>query len=136
LHREYRPVQAVDHISFQLDQGELMGYIGPNGAGKSSTVKILSGILVPDSGRCEIEGRVSWKERIANAARIGVVFGQRTQLWWDLAVIESFDFFERYIPGSGNRLYPHKSGVGHPAGPGTPAGCSRPSTQSRSTNAL
>lgn len=89
--RDYRTVQALDHISFQIDQGELVGYIGPNGAGKSSTVKILSGILMPDSGRCEIEGRVPWKERIANAARIGVVFGQRTQLWWDLPVIESFD---------------------------------------------
>ena len=91
MHREYRTVQALDHISFQLDRGELVGYIGPNGAGKSSTVKILSGILVPDSGRCEIEGRVSWKERIANAARIGVVFGQRTQLWWNLPVEISSD---------------------------------------------
>ena len=91
LHREYRTVQALDHISFQLDQGGLVGYIGPNGGGKSSTVKILSGILVPDSGRCEIEGRVPWKERIANAARIGVVFGQRTQLWWNLPVEISSD---------------------------------------------
>ena len=84
--REYRTVQALAHISFKLGDGELVGYIRPNGAGNSSTLKFLSGILVPDSGRCEIEGRVPWKERIANAARIGVVFGQRTQLWWNLPV--------------------------------------------------
>ena len=89
--REYRTVRALDGISFELSQGELVGYIGPNGAGKSTTVKVLSGILVPDSGRCEIEGRVPWRDRIVNAANIGVVFGQRTQLWWDLPVIESFD---------------------------------------------
>jgi len=68
-----------------------VGYIGPNGAGKSTTVKVLSGILVPDSGTCLVSGRTPWKQRIAHVARIGVVFGQRTQLWWDLPVIESFD---------------------------------------------
>jgi ABC-2 type transport system ATP-binding protein len=68
-----------------------VGYIGPNGAGKSTTVKILAGILVPDSGRCEVLGRVPWRERVATVAQIGAVFGQRTQLWWDLPVIESFD---------------------------------------------
>ncbi|MCK5526122.1 MAG: ATP-binding cassette domain-containing protein, partial [Candidatus Latescibacteria bacterium] len=82
---------ALDGISFALEPGELVGYIGPNGAGKSTTVKVLAGILVPDSGRCEVLGRVPWKERIAYVRRIGVVFGQRTQLWWDLPVIESFE---------------------------------------------
>src|SRR5438067_2401345 len=89
--RRYREVRVLDGISFSIDQGELVGYIGPNGAGKSTTVKILAGILVPDSGRCQVLGRIPWKQRIAHVAGIGVVFGQRTQLWWDLPVIESFD---------------------------------------------
>jgi len=91
FHRRYRTVQALDGISFSVEPGELVGYIGPNGAGKSTTVKVLSGILVPDSGRCEVLGRIPWQDRIANAREIGVVFGQRTQLWWDLPVIESFE---------------------------------------------
>ena len=91
VHRHYRSVHALDGISFSLEPGELVGYIGPNGAGKSTTVKVLAGILVPDGGRCEILGRVPWRERVAHVQRIGVVFGQRTQLWWDLPVIESFD---------------------------------------------
>jgi ABC-2 type transport system ATP-binding protein len=91
VHRTYRTVHALDRVSFQIQPGELVGYIGPNGAGKSTTVKILSGILLPDSGSCQVLGRVPWKDRIAHVSRIGVVFGQRTQLWWDLPVIESFD---------------------------------------------
>lgn len=89
--RRYRTVAALSDVSFTLEPGELVGYIGPNGAGKSTTVKVLSGILVPDSGRCEVLGHVPWRERIAYVRQIGVVFGQRSQLWWDLPVIESFD---------------------------------------------
>ena len=89
--RTYRTVHALDGVSFSIERGELVGYIGPNGAGKSTTVKALSGILVPDSGRCEVAGRVPWTQRIAHVAEIGVVFGQRTQLWWDLPVVESFE---------------------------------------------
>jgi ABC-2 type transport system ATP-binding protein len=89
--RRYREVRALDGVSFAIERGELVGYIGPNGAGKSTTVKTLAGILVPDAGRVEIDGRVPWRDRLAHVARIGVVFGQRTQLWWDLPVIESFD---------------------------------------------
>jgi ABC-2 type transport system ATP-binding protein len=84
-------VRALDHVSFSISRGELVGYIGPNGAGKSTTVKILSGILVPDSGRVSVIGRTPWVDRIDYVRRIGTVFGQRTQLWWDLPVIESFD---------------------------------------------
>ena len=91
VRRRYRTIHALDGISFSLEPGELVGYIGPNGAGKSTTVKLLAGILVPDSGRCEVQGLVPWKERIAHVKRIGVVFGQRTQLWWDLPVVESFE---------------------------------------------
>src|SRR5262244_1209538 len=89
--RKHRDVQALAGVGFSLAAGELVGYIGPNGAGKSTTVKVLAGILVPDAGRVEVDGRVPWKDRIVHVARIGVVFGQRTQLWWDLPVIESFD---------------------------------------------
>ena len=89
--RSYRTVHALDGISFAVEPGELVGYIGPNGAGKSTTVKVLAGILVPDHGTCTVRGRVPWRDRIAHVAEIGVVFGQRTQLWWDLPVIESFE---------------------------------------------
>jgi ABC-2 type transport system ATP-binding protein len=89
--RRHRVVRAIDGISFAIERGELVGYIGPNGAGKSTTVKVLSGILVPDGGRVEVLGRVPWRERIEHVRRIGVVFGQRTQLWWDLPVLESFE---------------------------------------------
>jgi ABC-2 type transport system ATP-binding protein len=91
FHRRWRNVEALAGISFQLERGELVGLIGPNGAGKSTTIKILSGILEPTSGRCEVDGLTPWKQRIRHVARIGVVFGQRTQLWWDLPVIEGFD---------------------------------------------
>lgn len=89
--REHTLVKALDEVSFEIDEGELVGYLGPNGAGKSTTVKILSGILVPDGGTCKVMGRVPWRERINHVRQIGVVFGQRTQLWWDLPVIDSFE---------------------------------------------
>lgn len=91
FHRTYRDVEALRGVSFDISRGEMVGYIGPNGAGKSTTIKILSGILVPSSGRCEVNGVVPWKSRISYVSQIGVVFGQRTQLWWDLPVIESFE---------------------------------------------
>ena len=69
----------------------MVGYIGPNGAGKSSTIKVLSGILTPDSGSCTINGRIPWKERKEHVIEIGVVFGQRSQLWWDVPVFDSFE---------------------------------------------
>ena len=94
IHREYNTVKALEGISFKLDAGELVGYIGPNGAGKSTTVKVLSGILVPNSGRCEVLGNVPWKNRISHVKNIGVVFGQRSQLWWDLPVIDSFELLK------------------------------------------
>lgn len=95
--RKYRTLRAVDGVSFALEAGELCGYIGPNGAGKSTTIKILAGILVPDaSSRVEVDGRVPWRDRAEHVARLGVVFGQRTQLWWDLPVCESFSLL-RYI---------------------------------------
>jgi len=91
VRRRYREVVALHGVSFEISRGELVGYIGPNGAGKSTTIKILSGILVPSGGRCEVDGRVPWRQRVRHVARIGVVFGQRTQLWWDLPVVESLE---------------------------------------------
>ena len=88
--RETHEIRALDDLSFTIDDGEIVGYIGPNGAGKSSTIKVLSGILVPDSGECTINGRVPWKQRKQHVAEIGVVFGQRSQLWWDVPVTDSF----------------------------------------------
>ncbi len=87
--REYTWVRAVDGINFDLKPGELVGYIGPNGAGKSTTIKMLTGLLVPTSGEILVQGRIPWKSRRSYVANIGVVFGQRTTLWWDLPVIES-----------------------------------------------
>lgn len=91
FHRRHKVINAVDKIDFKINRGEFVGYVGENGAGKSTTIKMLTGILVPTSGRAEINGIVPFKERKKNAAKIGVVFGQRTQLWWDLPVRESFD---------------------------------------------
>ncbi len=88
--REYLTVHAVDHVSFAIERGEMVGYIGANGAGKSTTIKVLTGILVPTSGRVSSNGFVPYRERRHYTKHIGVVFGQRTQLWWDIAVIESF----------------------------------------------
>lgn len=88
--REYREIRALNDVSFTIPDGEIVGYIGPNGAGKSSTIKILSGILTPDSGKCQINGNTPWKDRVAHVKDIGVVFGQRSQLWWDIPVIDSF----------------------------------------------
>lgn len=89
--REYEEIRALDDISFRIEDGEAVGYIGPNGAGKSSTIKILSGILTPDSGACLVDGRIPWKDRKNHVSKIGVVFGQRSQLWWDVPVIDSFE---------------------------------------------
>ena len=89
--REYTRVDALSDVSFTVRDGEMVGYIGPNGAGKSSTIKIMSGVLTPDSGTCVINGRVPGKERTAHVQEIGVVFGQRSQLWWDVPVADSFE---------------------------------------------
>ncbi len=91
LAREYREVHAVADVSFAIEQGEMVGYLGPNGAGKSTTLKILTGILVPTGGQIVVDGRVPYQQRREHARHIGVVFGQRTQLWWDLPTIESFE---------------------------------------------
>jgi ABC-2 type transport system ATP-binding protein len=92
--REYETIKALDRVSFTIADGEMVGYIGPNGAGKSSTIKILSGILTPDGGACLVNGRTPWKERVDHVRDIGVVFGQRTQLWWDVPVIDSYDLLK------------------------------------------
>ena len=90
LRRERRQVRAVDRLSFTVGRGEMVGYIGPNGAGKSTTIKMLTGILVPSSGHLHVAGLEPSRRRAELARRIGVVFGQRTTLWWDLPLRESF----------------------------------------------
>jgi ABC-2 type transport system ATP-binding protein len=90
----YQTIQAVDRVSFDLQEGELVGYLGPNGAGKSTTIKMLTGLLVPSSGELMVDGMLPWKDRSRYVARIGAVFGQRTTLWWDLPVIESFELLQ------------------------------------------
>lgn len=94
FHREYEMIHALNDVSFTIHDGEMVGYIGPNGAGKSSTIKILSGILTPDSGTVLVDGRIPYKNRIAHVREIGVVFGQRSQLWWDVPVIDSFELLK------------------------------------------
>ena len=94
FHREYEEIHALDALSCPIRAGELVGYIGPTGAGKSSTIKVLSGILTPDSGQCLVNGRTPWKDRVAHVKEIGVVFGQRTQLWWDVPVADSFELLK------------------------------------------
>ena len=89
FHGEYTTKMAVDRVNFSIEQGEAVAYIGPNGAGKSTTIKMLTGILKPTSGRVLVNGVDPQKERIRNTKNIGVVFGQRTQLWWDIPVEES-----------------------------------------------
>ncbi|WP_141506329.1 ABC transporter ATP-binding protein [Paenibacillus luteus] len=93
--REYNEVTAVKDISFQIPQGEICGYIGENGAGKSTTIKMLTGILVPTSGELKVNGYVPFKDREKFVNGIGVVFGQRSQLWWDIGVIESFQLLRK-----------------------------------------
>ncbi len=108
--RNYRWVKAVDGISFNIDQGELVGFIGPNGAGKSTTIKMLTGVLEPTAGTISVDGYVPYRHRIRYVQNIGIVFGQRTQLWWDLAVIESFKLLKE-IYGIDKAVYERNLGI-------------------------
>lgn len=94
FHRKYQIREAVKHVSFQIEKGEIVGYIGPNGAGKSTTIKMLSGVLIPSSGTVSVGGIVPYEKRKENARHIGVVFGQRSQLYWDLPLSDTFDLYE------------------------------------------
>lgn len=92
--RKYKMIQALDDISFNIKKGEIVGYIGPNGAGKSTTIKIMCGILLPTAGECKVDGYIPWKERKKYVKNIGVVFGQRSGLWWDVPPIDSFELLK------------------------------------------
>lgn len=96
LYRQYEEKKAVDDISFSIKKGEIVGFIGPNGAGKSTTIKMLSGILYPDEGRLQVNGYVPYKQRKQYVKNIGVVFGQKSQLHWDIPLMESFELM-KYI---------------------------------------
>lgn len=92
--REYKVINSLEDINFSIKEGEIVGYIGPNGAGKSTTIKIMCGILVPTSGECIVNGFVPWKDRKKYVKNIGVVFGQRSGLWWDVPPIDSFELLK------------------------------------------
>ena len=92
--RDYKIIEAIKDISFKVEKGEIVGYIGPNGAGKSTTIKILSGILTPTSGKCKIGKLIPWENRKEYVKKIGVVFGQRSQLWWDIPAEDTFDLLK------------------------------------------
>lgn len=94
LKREHKTINALKNVSFEVEEGDIVGYIGPNGAGKSTTIKIMSGILTPTSGECSIMGYCPWKYRKQYVKNIGVVFGQRSQLWWDVPIIDSFELLK------------------------------------------
>jgi ABC-2 type transport system ATP-binding protein len=95
FHRRQEVVKAVDGVAFSIEPGEIVGYIGANGAGKSTTIKMLTGILVPTSGRIVVDGLVPYRNRYKHVRKIGAVFGQRSQLWWDIAVIEAFKLLQK-----------------------------------------
>jgi ABC-2 type transport system ATP-binding protein len=101
--RERHVVEAVKGISFRVERGELLGYLGPNGAGKSTTIKMLTGILVPSSGRVRVAGLEPSRRRIELARRIGAMFGQRIQLWWDLPLLDSFELLRHVYKVPGDR---------------------------------
>ena len=92
--REKKIIDALSDVNFEIEEGDIVGYIGPNGAGKSTTIKIMSGILNPTSGDCKIMGLTPWKDRKKYVKNIGVVFGQRSQLWWDVPIIDSFELLK------------------------------------------
>ncbi|MBE5746249.1 MAG: ATP-binding cassette domain-containing protein [Clostridiales bacterium] len=92
--RKYEIKKALDNVSFTINDGDIVGYLGPNGAGKSTTIKIMCGILTPTSGTCTINGKIPYKDRTKYVKDIGVVFGQRSQLWWDVPVIDSFQLLK------------------------------------------
>jgi ABC-2 type transport system ATP-binding protein len=95
FHREYEVKHAVQDISFSVEKGEVIGYIGPNGAGKSTTIKMLTGILTPDAGTISVNGIIPYHQRKENARQIGVVFGQRSQLYWDLPISDTFELYQK-----------------------------------------
>ena len=94
IKREYKYIDAIKDISFNIEEGSIVGYIGQNGAGKSTTIKILSGILIPDSGEVTIDGLTPWIDRKEYVSKIGVVFGQRSQLWWDIPAEDTFNLLK------------------------------------------
>lgn len=108
--RDYRLVKAVDDVSMSLEEGEFVGFLGPNGAGKSTTIKMMTGVLAPTSGEIWVNGNIPFKNRSRNAQNIGVVFGQRTQLWWDLPVIESFKILKE-IYNLDKKIYDENMGI-------------------------
>ncbi len=107
---DYRTVKAVDGVSFDIEAGEMVGYIGPNGAGKSTTIKMMTGVLKPSGGSIVVDGRVPYEDRRRNAQIMGAVFGQRTQLWWELPVVESFKILKQ-IYDVGDEEYDQRMGL-------------------------
>ncbi|UOF89928.1 ATP-binding cassette domain-containing protein [Fodinisporobacter ferrooxydans] len=111
FNREHMMVNAVNHIDLLIQPGEIVGYIGSNGAGKSTTIKMLTGILMPTSGNLSVNGMVPYENREAFVRTIGVVFGQRSQLWWDIAVRESFELLRKVYRVPLERYQPHMAHI-------------------------
>lgn len=112
IHRKYEPVHAVDHISFTIEAGELVGFLGPNGAGKTTTLKMLSGLLYPTSGSAHVLGYVPWERHDGYRRQFALVLGQKNQLWWDLPAVESLELNAKIYGVSRNQLNQTMAGLG------------------------
>ena len=110
FHRRYENTTAVDHVSFSIEEGELVGFLGPNGAGKTTTLKMLSGLLYPTGGSAKVLGYVPWERHDGYRRQFALLLGQKNQLWWDLPARESLELKQQNLAGLGRRILSESSG--------------------------